>query len=297
MTAATFNAIDLSRLPAPDVIEPLSYEAIYAEMLARLKTFIPDFDDQLESDPAVIILQVCAYFRMIDRQRINDAAKAVMVAYAMGADLDQIGAVFGVARLEITPANAETGAAAVMENDEEFRSRILLAPEGYSVAGPSGAYIFHAKSADADVADASVISPDPGEVVVTILSRSADGAAAPALINTVNARLNDENVRPLTDMVTVQAATLTTWAIEADITTFAGPDAAIAIAQGQANAEALTARMYRLGMRPTRSAIIAALHVEGVQNVDLVAPAADVVIGPTEASRCTAITLTHAGVV
>ncbi|WP_189486104.1 baseplate assembly protein [Asticcacaulis endophyticus] len=297
MSDATFNAIDLSRLPAPDVIEALSFEAIYAEMLAALKVYIPDFDDLLESDPAVRILQVCAYFRMIDRQRINDAAKAVMVAYALGADLDQLGVIFGVRRLEITPADVEAGTAAVMESDDEFRERILLAPEGYSVAGPVGAYIFHAKSADADVADASVISPDPGEVLVTILSRSANGAASPELIATVSAALSDETVRPLTDFVTIQAATLTTWQIVADITTYAGPDAAVVIAQGRTNAEALIARQYRLGMRPTRSAIIAALHVEGVQNVVLTSPAADIVIGPTEASRCTMITLNHDGVV
>jgi phage-related baseplate assembly protein len=39
------------------------------------------------------------------RQRINDAARAVMPAYAVKADLDHIAALFGITRLTITPAN------------------------------------------------------------------------------------------------------------------------------------------------------------------------------------------------
>ena len=46
-----------------------------------------------------------------------------------------------------------------------------------SVAGPTGAYEFHALSADGDVKDAAATSPAPGEVVVTVLSRTGDGAA------------------------------------------------------------------------------------------------------------------------
>lgn len=36
---------------------------------------------------------------MLLRQRVNEAARAVMVAYAVGGDLEQIGANYGVGRL------------------------------------------------------------------------------------------------------------------------------------------------------------------------------------------------------
>ena len=65
-----------------------------------------------------------------------------------------------------------------MESDPDFRRRIQLAPEGFSVAGPEGAYIFHALSADPGVLDACATSPSPGEVVVTVLARAGDGTAA-----------------------------------------------------------------------------------------------------------------------
>ncbi len=43
-----------------------------------------------------------------------------------------------------------------------------------SVAGPVGAYEYHALSSDGRVADASAFSPSPAEVVVTILARDGD---------------------------------------------------------------------------------------------------------------------------
>lgn len=292
---STFTAIDLSQIPAPDVIEPLDYETIYAEMLAKLLEYIPDFDDSLESDPAVRVLQVCAYLRLMDRQRVNDAARAVMLAYAIGADLDNLGALVGVARLEITPADDVAGTPAIMESDEDFRRRITLAPEGYSVAGPRGAYIFHALSADADVADASAISPAPTQVEVYVLSRTGDGTAPPALLTAVDAALNGEDVRPLADQVTVLSASIVNFSIDANITTFAGPDSSVVMAEAQSRIDAWVIANRKMGRDITRAGIIAALFAGGVQNVDLTSPAADISLDDTEAGYCTGVTLTWAG--
>ena len=43
------------------------------------------------------------------------------------------------------------------------------------------------------------VSPEPGEVVVSVLSRQGDGTAPAALIDKVATVLNDDEVRPLTD--------------------------------------------------------------------------------------------------
>lgn len=293
---ATFTAIDLSKVPAPNVIEPLDYESIYDEMRARLLQFVPDFDDSIESDPAVRVLQVAAWFRLLDRQRVNDAARAVMLAYAGGTDLDNLGALMGVPRLTITPADDEAGTPAVMEGDDDYRYRITLAPEGYSVAGPRGAYLFYALSAHPDVASASAISPAPTEVDVYILSRDGDGTASPALIASVAAALNDEDVRPLGDRVAVHSADVVDYAVTASISTFAGPDSAIVLAEAQSRIEAWVAANRRIGRDITRAGIIAALFAGGVQNVELTAPSADLALDDTQAGHCTGIVLSWAGV-
>lgn len=292
----TFTAVDLSRLPAPSIVEALNFETIYADMLASLLIVVPDFDATVESDPAVKILQVAAYRELLLRARVNDAARQVMVAFATGTNLDQLAALFGVTRLLISAAVPEDDIAAVYETDDDLRSRVVIAPEALSVAGPEGAYIFHARSAAGDVLDASAISPAPGDVLVTILSRAAGGVASPALIATVLAYLSSETRRPMTDNVTVQSAAIVTFVVTASVKTFSGPDSAIVLAASRARLDDYLARSYRLGRDITRAGLIAALGaVEGVQNVILTAPAADIVLDRTQAGLCTAITITHGG--
>lgn len=182
------SVIDLSQLPPPQVVETLSFEDLLEERKARLLELYPEEQREtiaraleLESEPIVMLLQENAYREMLLRQRINEAAQAVMVAYAIGSDLDQLGANNNTPRLTIIPEDSEAipPVEAVMESDADFRQRIPAAFEGMSVAGPTGAYEFHALSADGKVADASATSPAPALVTVTILSREGDGTASP----------------------------------------------------------------------------------------------------------------------
>lgn len=278
----TSNLIDLSNLPAPAVLEVKTYETILAEMKADLLLKLPDYDVENKSDPAIKVLEIAAYRETLIRQRVNDAAKAVMLAYAAGTDLDNI-----AANIRLTRFSGET--------DTEFRARIQLAPDGYSVAGPSAAYVFHAINAHADIADATAISPAPGEVLVSVLSKLGNGAASPEILTAVTDALSDKTVRPLTDNVTVQSATIVDYEVVADIYTYSGPDTSVVIAEATAKANAYKASVRKIGRNPTLSGIYAALHVDGVQRVVLTSPPADVSISDTECSNCTAITINHAG--
>ncbi len=295
MADATFTAVDLSRLAAPDIIEDLDFETLYADALAYLKTLLPEYEAR-DSDPIAKLLQAFVTQAQILRQRINDAARAVMPAYAVGNDLDHIAAAFGIARLTITPADTVLGIPAVMESDTDFRRRMVLAPEGYSVAGPEGAYVFHALSADGDVLDASATSPSPGAVLVSVLSRTDTGAAPQTLLDTVAAYVSDETRRPLTDYVTVQSAGIVNYNVVASIKTFSGPDGSVVMDAARASLDAYVAESHRMGRDVTRSALFRAIHVEGVQNVILTAPAADIVVSRTQAPFCTGISLTYEGV-
>ena len=292
----SFTGVDLSRLPAPTVIEPLDFETIYAQALAEFQVYFPGFDATVESDPVVKLLQLFAYRELVLRQRVNDAARAVMPAYAVGADLDALAAIVGVERFVLNPGDPENQVPPTLEADEDLRRRMVLAPEGFSVAGPEGAYIFHSLSADSDVLDASAISPTPGEVVVTVLSRTGNGAPSPAVLTAVTNRLTDKAIRPLTDHVTVQGAEIVDFAISATLTFLSGPDRSLVLAEAQARLNSHLSATLRLGRDVTRAGIIAALHPEGVQNIALASPATDIVLTRQQAGHCTGITLTDAGV-
>ena len=291
------SAIDLSLLPAPTVVEALDYETILAAMLADLQSRDASFSALVESDPAYKVLEVAAYRELLVRQRVNDAARAVMLAFAGGSNLDQLAALQNVARLLVAAgdANAVPPVAPTYESDGRLRQRVQLAPEGQSTAGPSGSYEFQALSASADVLDVDVSSPAAVQVVVTVLSALGDGTPDQALLDAVSAALSDKTVRPLTDQVTVQAPQIVDYAITAVLTLYEGPDANVVRQAADDAVTKFAADNHRLGRDVTLSGLYAALHQPGVMNVALSAPAADLVIGPQQASWCTAISVTVGG--
>jgi len=96
------------------------------------------------------------------------------------------------------------------EDDERLRERIRIAPEKFSNAGSKGAYIYWAKTAHQDIADVSVFSPEPGKVTVVVLMK--DGKLPTSeILSLVKETLNDEKVRPLTDIVDVEAPSVVTY--------------------------------------------------------------------------------------
>jgi phage-related baseplate assembly protein len=296
--------IDLSQLPAPSVVEVIDYEVLLAERKATLVSLFPPEQQAamartltLESEPIVKLLQENAYREVMLRQRVNEAAQAVMVAYAVGADLDQLGANQNVPRLVMVEADAAAipPVLAVMESDSDYRRRIPQAFEGLSVAGPTGAYEYHARSADGRVADASAISPSPANVTITVLSRESNGEASADLLDIVNAALNDEDVRPVADRVTVQSAAIVDYSIEAALYLYPGPEAEPIRAAAESKLIGYISAQNRLGRDIRQSAIYAALHVEGVQRVELASPAADVVLDKTQAAFCTGYQITVGG--
>ncbi|MFP2768334.1 baseplate assembly protein [Oceanisphaera sp. KMM 10153] len=299
---STFTAIDLSRLPPPNVVEPLDFESILAERKAALVALHPPEQQAaiastlaLESEPLTKHLQENAYRELLLRQRINSAAKAVMLSYAQKEDLDQLGALFGVLRLQIAPGDPMYGIAPTMEPDEDYRRRIQLSLEGFSTAGPEGAYIFHALSADGQVLDASATSPVEGKVLVSVLSRTGDGTASQPLLDKVDAVVSADDTRPLTDWVVVQSAQILPYQIDATLFMFSGPSSDVVMANARAAVEEYVAESHRLGRDITLSGIYAALHQPGVQRVLLTGPVADIVVTRTQAAYCTGINLTMGG--
>lgn len=294
---SAYTPIDLSTLPAPTVVESLSFETIFSAMLADLRSRDATFDALVESDPAYKILEVCAYRELIIRQRVNDASRQVMLAYSSGSNLEQLGALFGVTRALIDAGDpgAVPPVPPTYESDADLRTRIQLSLEGFSTAGPVGAYIFHALSASGDVLDASATSPSPGAVTISVLSRTGTGVAGTPLLNAVAAALNATDVRPLTDSVTVQTASIVNFTVVAGIYVYPGPDSSVVLASANAALDAYITSVHKIGRDVTLSGIYAALHQPGVQRVNLTSPSANITISSSQASYCTAKTITIAG--
>ena len=284
------STLDLSRLPAPLVLESLDYEALYQEALTDFRALMGgNWSAALETDPVVKLLEKAAYDKMMGRARINDAAKALLLAFARDSDLDHLAANYNVQRLLVVAADpgAVPPIEAQYESDDSLVERTLLAFEGMSIAGPRDAYVFHAMSADGRVADARASSPSPATVEVSILSRIGEGLASEDLLEVVRQALNDEKVRPVGDRLIVQSASLIDYQVEAVLYLYPGPEIELSLTEAKAALDRYINTQRRLGRDIRRSAIHAALHVSRVQRVDLISPAEDVVVLDHEAANCT----------
>lgn len=272
------SAIDLQKLPKPDAIETVDYEQLNTAWQDELTSKDPDFDALLESDPAVIEMEVGAYREVLTRQRVNDGAKSVMLPYAKGNDLDVIAANYNVERLLITEADdtAIPPIAAVYEDDEDFRRRIQLRWESVTTAGSIGSYKYHALSTDGQVRDVYVYSPNPCEIEIYVLSHDGDGIPSAELLDKVRVGVGEETVRPTGDRVTVKPAEIVLVTLEATLDMASGPDSNLVLQAAQdAAAEVLSPR-YPLGKPVPKSALYAALHQTGVTKVNMVKPEADI---------------------
>ncbi|CAN0621033.1 Baseplate assembly protein [Burkholderia multivorans] len=299
----TSNLIDLASLPIPDVLEVLDFETIYATRKAALISLWPE-DEQdeiaatvsLESEPLARLLQENCYRELVWRQRVNDAIRAVMLAFAMGNDLDQRAALFGLERLIVTPADAANNVAEVDESDDSLRERIQLAPQGFSVAGPSAAYTSKARAVDGRIIDAVATRPVPGDVLVSILSSEGDGKASDGLCTAVETALSAEDQRPLNDTVLVKSAEIVPYRIRAVGYTRSAVGSDVLIEQATANATAYAAKMRRIGVGIAESAIKGVCQDAGLSKTVLIEPAGDIDIGPTQASYCTDVVITYGGI-
>ncbi|WP_070415226.1 baseplate assembly protein [Pseudomonas lundensis] len=288
--------IDLAALPAPQVLENLDFEVLYEDALGQFREYMAEnWSAALESDPVVKLLELIAYWRVQDRARVNDAAKALLLAHAKRTDLDQLAANVELSRLVVQAEDltAVPPLPEILEEDDALRERVQLVYEGLTTAGPRNSYILHARNASGLVADATAESPSPAVVDVTVLSLEGDGTADAELLATVAAHVNDDDVRPVADRVNVRSAEILRYQVNAVVYLAGnGPEGEAVLAEAKSRLEAWKNPRRRLGVEVSRSAIDAQLHVAGVRRVDLI-DWSDIRPTKAQAGWCTTVTVTR----
>ena len=274
--AQRFYDIVFAALTPPDAIEVIDYEAILEERKARFfevwsmarveNPDLPDYDTLvLDTDPVAIVLQESAYREVMLRQLVNDRYMMAVLPYAFGTNLDVLGAHYSIVR--------QAG-----ELDERFRRRIQLAHEAQAVAGPAGAYVFHALSAEPALTDVHVRIARPGHVELTCRVAGPDPRPTDDMLQNVLAYLVEGDRKPLTDMLTVRPPSLTRGRIVARLVVPPGPTRVPIMAEARKRLDAtLASGLAGMDAPLYRSAIVAALHAPGVQAVELVEPTIDLI--------------------
>ena len=272
---------DLASLPTPAVIETLSFETIFSELQAEFQSRYPDYSALLASDPAVKLLEVAAYREVLLRNRINTAAKASLLAFAAGSDLDHLAAFYGVTRL-------------TDETDEALRLRTRQRIIGFANAGGAAHYRYWALSASPEVADVEVDSPEPGRVRISVLAKGEADTVPGAVLDAVRAVVLRDDIRVLTDTVEVVPAVLIPITVAARIWLY--PDTPMAAFDAiEARFKEALAAQSGLGWDLTPSWVIGELQRPGVHKVELLAPSTDIRANANQAVRLTNLNLEFAG--
>lgn len=287
------SRIDLSGLPAPDILAPINFELELADLKAELTASDPQLANALtlESEPLTKLLELFAYRLMLKTNQINHTAKSMLLAYATGTTLEHLAAGVGIERLLIKNGNpnAVPPILDVFESDAALRRRVQLEPERAS-AGSKGAYLFWALSANGDVRDASIVTATPGRVTVYIQSHT-DAVASDALREQVRLAVDTDQRRPFTDSVRIAAGQPQDWSLQAELTLYPGPDKDVVIATARAELDKYIEQVRYLGYDVTLSGLYHALHQAGVQRVSLLEPISDISLPEGKYANCQSVTI------
>ena len=292
----TQTVIDLSRVPAPNAIEPLDFETLLAAFKSRFLAWwevererdptLPAYDvADLETDPAIIVGQAWSYLRLLDRQRVNDAVKAVFAPLAKGADLDVIAVRQNVIRLETAPG--------VMETDAQLLNRSLLS-FGRASAGSADRLLFDAYTAWPAMLDARVngwaVHGRRGEIDLVIAGPG--GVTPPEKMALVRSAVTSASAKPEAIGVFVLAAEIRSYAVQQALSVPVGPDAELVRLEAVARVQAAADTRRLIGATVQRDQIAGAAFGPSILSSAHTAPPADIVCSAYQIPICSGIDTT-----
>ena len=250
---------------------------------------------ELEFDPIKITQENSTFFELMLRDRVNQAARAVTLAFAVGADLDAIASRYpgGVPRLPD-------------ESDDHYKRRIWHSPNVLSPHGTAESYVFWALTADPTLHDASATTTEgTGKVYVTIMAESGSVAnvawtrnvdpltglflstkvelvvnPVPTLQQIIDVRkyILDEARRGLTDEIITLAPTVVRTNYKVRIWLFPNVSVDLTIEAIEKALAALIEKQRWIGYDHSRMAIDAALAQPGVHHAIIDEPLKDVMV-------------------
>ena len=272
-------------LPEPNITENINFEDKFQELKTDFQSRSPEYSAFQDSDPIMIFLQLVSALIVDMLFKINTAVKSTLVLLASGLFLDHLAVFWNVTRRVIVAANpnANPPVSEVLESDEDFRCRLLLAIKGFTKGATKEYYQFYALESDPLVDSAQVFKEEVNTPFVDIAIRSTDNNGIPsqALLDSVEAYMNSDPIRSISDVVRVRSAVGALLDVEANITLL--PDApASAIDDIKEYFEQQLNLVNELGRDITRSWIISKLNTSDVHSVELLSPTQDVIVEPFE---------------
>lgn len=282
------TTLDLAALPPPQIIAEVDYEAIVArqnaafraewQTLRAIHPELPEYDvEMLETDPAVVINQAESYREVSLLAAINDAARARLLAFARGSDLDQLAVFYDIVR--------QPG-----ETDARLKVRVILAIQGRSTGGPKERYKSVVMNADIRVESVEPYRVGRSPLInIAVFSTEPNGVASADLLSIVRAALTEESVQLVNDEFVVSSAVLNVVNLSFDIWLMPDADEAT-VSRAVASLRTAWATEQMLGRDLVCEWWVSKLMIAGVHKVSATSPSTDVTVAPSEALAIGTIT-------
>lgn len=184
-----------------------------------------------------------------------------------------------------------------IEDDDSLKERFYLAPSGYSVAGSEAAYEYWTKAYNTGITDVLVTSPTPCAVKIYVL---LEGGQIPEelFLEELEAYLEDENIRPLTDQVTVSAPEQKAYSVQVSYyIAKSNTSNAVSIQSKvqQAVENYIAWQSEKIGRDINPDMLIQLMIAAGAKRVEVTSPAYQV-IGATSIAQLSSKTVTYGGI-
>jgi len=272
---STHSDIDLSNLALPSVRQDVSIDVVSASASECASSINMESDARISL--ASCVLETFVMREEVLRGKMDQAARAVMLATSSGSALEQLSAIYGVKRMTLEPADpdATPPKEAVMEQDERLRMRTRLALQALSMAGCEGAYLFYAMSANPHLKDISVYNEnhDLGNANVIVLSDKGRGDGSigdDGILGDIEQVLRP--VFSITDRMNVRWANIIDYKIDAEIDFYPDVDKPAVMDMVIKAVQGLVRLNHRLGKNILRDEFYAAMYQKGVERVNLIQP-------------------------
>lgn len=322
------GVIELSQLPAFQVLETIDSDAIITARMSQLVLVWQHYDPpnmaqydvgNLEFDPIRINQECSTYFETLVRDRVNQACRAVTLAFAVGGNLDAIASRYPGGMPRMTTTN--TPGLTANESDDAFRTRIWLSPNTLSPNGTYESYTFYgftaATNAGSPLRDCQITAqPGDPDIFMTVM---ADGSpitalqtngvynglfsAAPSpapsssLIQSIFQYItaDGEGRKATTDVLHVNPPKIKYINYAIRVILYPGWDQDSTMQALYPALAALLESQRYIGFSHTLAAIDAALKVSGVFNVLIDSPTADVIVDTQTTVVVQSVTLSYGG--
>jgi phage-related baseplate assembly protein len=228
---ARFSIVNPASFTNMAVVKVPDIELILSERMAAFVALWRQYDPpmaadydvaRLEFDPAKIIQEQGTAAHVNVLSRVNQAARAVTLAFATGTDLDGVASRYpgGVPRVASEIYTSTDSIIDRMVKDGRYRNRIWLAPNALASAGTAESYEFFGLTAlpgARDVSATALRKPDEVVSILTVLMEGANPIPTEDQLLTVYRAINTEANMPMADVLSVQAARPITFVYNVDV--------------------------------------------------------------------------------